>query len=79
LTEEEGEILGYLPRQVMPGCSILYSTIHPVTGDQLVTRVRHEATDAGYVMDGILGAIFDPPDGTAALPEEMPWGRVSRG
>jgi glycosyltransferase involved in cell wall biosynthesis len=79
LTEEEGEILGYLPRQVMPGCSILYSTIHPVTGDQLVTRVRHEATDAGYVMDGILGAIFDPPDGTAALPEEMPWARVSRG
>jgi hypothetical protein len=26
-------------------------------------------------MDGILGAIFDPPDGTAAPPEEMPWGR----
>jgi glycosyltransferase involved in cell wall biosynthesis len=78
LTDEEGEILGYLPRQHMPGCSVLYSTIHPVTGDQLVTRVPHEATDAGYVMDGILGAIFDPP-GAASPSEEMPWGRVSRG
>lgn len=79
LTEEEGETLGYLPRQQMPGCSTLYSTIHPVTGDQLVTRVPHEATEAGYVMDGILGAIFDPPDGATIPPEEMPWGRVSRG
>jgi glycosyltransferase involved in cell wall biosynthesis len=79
LSEEEGEILGYLPRQHMPGCSTLYSTIHPATGDQLVTRAPHEAVEAGYVMDGILGAIFDPPDGTAAPPEEMPWGRVSRG
>ena len=55
------------------------STIHPVTGDQLVTRVLHEATDAGYVMDGILGAIFDPPAGPPISPEEMPWARVSRG
>lgn len=79
LAEEEGEVLGYLPRQLMPGCSTLYSTIHPVTGDQLVTRVPHEATDAGYVMDGILGAIFDPPAEAAATPsEEMPWARVSR-
>jgi len=77
--EEEGEILGYLPRRHMPRCSTLYSTIHPVTGDQLVTRNADEATDAGYVMDGILGAIFDPPAGTAALPGEMPWARVSRG
>ncbi len=61
LAEDDGEILGYLPRQLMPGCSTLYSTIHPVTGDQLVTRSPEEATAAGYVMDGILGAIFDPP------------------
>jgi hypothetical protein len=79
LAEEEGEILGYLPRQSMPGCSTLYSTIHPVTGDQLVTRSPHEATNAGYVMDGILGAIFDPPDAaSAAPPEGMPWAQVSR-
>lgn len=80
LTEDKGEILGYLPRQNMPGCSTLYSTIHPVTGDQLVTRSPQEATAAGYVMDGILGAIFDPPDATQVIPsEEMPWARVSRG
>jgi hypothetical protein len=79
LAEEEGVTLGYLPRQHMPGCSTLYSTIHPVTGDQLVTRAPQEATDAGYVMDGILGAIFDPPGNAAAPPEEMPWARVSRG
>ena len=62
LADDEGEVLGYLRRQLMPGCSTLYSTIHPVTGDQLVTRSPEEATAAGYVMDGILGAIFDPPD-----------------
>lgn len=78
LAEEEGETLGHLPRQSMPGCSTLYSTIHPVTGDQLVTLSPDEATDAGYVMDGILGAIFDPPDASAAPPEGMPWARVSR-
>ena len=61
LADDEGEVLGYLRRQLMPGCSILYSTIHPVTGDQLVTRSPEEAGAAGYVMDGILGAIFDPP------------------
>lgn len=63
LAEEEGEVLGYLRRQSMAGCSTLYSTIHPVTGDQLVTRFPEEATAAGYLMDGILGAIFDPPGG----------------
>lgn len=60
LIDEEGETLGYLWHQSVPGASTLYSTIHPVTGDQLVTRSPREATDAGYVMDGILGAIFDP-------------------
>ena len=61
LADDEGEVLGYLRQQLMPGCSTLYSTIHPVTGDQLVTRSPEEASAAGYVMDGILGAIFDPP------------------
>lgn len=77
LAEDEGEVLGHLPRQNMPGTSTLYSTIHPVTGDQLVTRSPEEATAAGYVMDGILGAIFDPP-AAATPPEEMPWARISR-
>lgn len=63
----DGETIGYLPRQSIAGCSTLYSTIHPVTGDQLVTRFPQEAIEAGYLMDGILGAIFDPPSpGTVA-------------
>ncbi len=57
----KSEVLGYLPRQLAPGCRTLYSTVHPVTGDQLVTVSPAEAEVAGYVMDGILGAIFDPP------------------
>lgn len=61
LAAGDGVALGYLSREMVPGCSTLYSTIHPVTGDQLVTSSPQEATDAGYVMDGILGAIFDPP------------------
>jgi glycosyltransferase involved in cell wall biosynthesis len=61
LAKDEGIVLGYLRRQSIPGTSTLYSTVHPVTGDQLVTRSPEEATGAGYVMDGILGAIFDPP------------------
>jgi glycosyltransferase involved in cell wall biosynthesis len=78
LADQEGEVLGYLPRQNMSGTSTLYSTVHPVTGDQLVTRSPEEATAAGYVMDGILGAIFDPPRATATPPAEMPWARISR-
>ena len=67
LAGEDGVVIGYLRQENVPGCSTLYSTIHPVTGDQLVTRFPHEATEAGYVMDGILGAIFDPPeDGSAS-------------
>ncbi|MFZ0493743.1 MAG: glycosyltransferase family A protein [Acidimicrobiia bacterium] len=66
LAGNDGETLGYLCRENIPGCSTLYSTIHPVTGDQLVTRFPQEATDEGYLMDGILGAIFDPPSGDAA-------------
>jgi len=66
LSASEGEPLGYLRRQNITGSSTLYSTVHPVTGDQLVTRFPEEATEAGYVMDGILGAIFDPPSGEAA-------------
>lgn len=67
LADDDGAVLGYLRQENVAGCSTLYSTIHPVTGDQFVTRSPEEAAAAGYVMDGILGAIFDPPeDGRAA-------------
>ncbi len=44
----KSEVLGYLPRQLAPGCRTLYSTVHSVTGDQLVTvsrlRLRRQGT-----------------------------------
>jgi glycosyltransferase involved in cell wall biosynthesis len=81
--EEEGVVLGYLRRENGPGSSTLYSTVHPVTGDQLVTRSPAAAEAQGYVLAGILGSIVDPLDGdggeaeaTASAP--LPWGRLPR-
>ncbi len=79
LTEDDGEILGYLRRENVPGSSTLFSTIHPVTGDQLATRFPHEAIDLGYVPDGVLGSILDPgeSDSVRAPRQAMPWARAS--
>ena len=79
LADDEGVVLGYLRRQNGPGSSTLYSTIHPVTGDQLVTRFPEEAGKQGYVLDGILGSIFDPnEDEEAERITPLPWGRLPR-
>ena len=79
LAEDDGVILGYLRRQNAPGSSTLFSTIHPVTGDQLVTRSAEEATERGYLLDGVLGSILDPvaADGSETRDEAMPWARVA--
>ncbi len=80
LSEEGGVTLGYLRREGMPGCSTLFSTIHPVTGDQLVTRYQEEAASLGYVMDGVLGAILDPSgDSGQPAPGAIPWAPVAHG
>lgn len=82
LSEEEGVTLGYLRRQNVPGCSTLFSTIHPVTGDQFVTRFPEEAIKLGYVLDGVLGAILDPTEADSAEPSSgaaIPWGRLRVG
>jgi glycosyltransferase involved in cell wall biosynthesis len=79
LADEEGVALGYLRRQNGPGSSTLYSTVHPVTGDQLVTRFPEEAGEQGYVLDGILGSILDPIDGGEdGERSPLPWGRLPR-
>jgi len=59
-SQGEGIVLGYLRRQNVAGYGTLYSAIHPVTGDQLVTRTPREAAEWGYLMDGVLGSIGDP-------------------
>jgi glycosyltransferase involved in cell wall biosynthesis len=56
----EGKVLGWVRQEAIPGCSLLYSTLHPLTGDQLVTRSLEEAGALGYVLDGVLGAVMDP-------------------
>jgi hypothetical protein len=60
MSADEGDPLGWLRQEPIPGCSLLYSTVHPLTGDQLVTRSLEEAGTLGYVIDGVLGAIVDP-------------------
>ncbi len=61
-SSDEGTLVGWLRQDVGPGTSPLFSTVHPLTGDQLVTRSLDEAAALGYVMDGVLGAILDPPN-----------------
>ena len=79
LADDEGEVMGYLQRQNGPGSSTLYSTIHPVTGDQIVTRFPERAGEQGYVLDGILGSIFDPSeDEEIERITPLPWGRLPR-
>jgi hypothetical protein len=80
MAEDEGVVLGYLRRQNAPGSSTLFSTVHPVTGDQLATLSADEAIAQGYVLDGVLGSIFDPPDEDSAPtpPPALPWGRLPR-
>ena len=65
MSADEGEVLGWVRQEPIPGCSLLYSTVHPFTGDQLVTRSLEEATALGYVLDGMLGAIVDPGNSDA--------------
>jgi hypothetical protein len=73
----EGATLGWLRSEDAPGCSALFSTTHPVTGDQLVTRFAQSAMDLGYLVDGVLGYILVA--GAACESDEesrmTPWAR----
>jgi len=60
LSADEGVVLGWLRRDAVPGSSHLFSAVHPLTGDQLVTRSPEEAERLGYLLDGVLGMIVDP-------------------
>ncbi|HSR93482.1 MAG TPA: glycosyltransferase family A protein, partial [Solirubrobacterales bacterium] len=77
LADGDGATLGWLRREDAPGCSALFSTTHPVTGDQLVTRFAQSAMDLGYLVDGVLGYILVA--GAAGESEEesqmTPWAR----
>jgi len=71
LGQEGGETLGWLRREDAPGCTALFSTTHPITGDQLVTRSAQQAIDIGYLVDGVLGFILDT--GADSTPDSKPY------
>jgi hypothetical protein len=57
---EHGEApLGYLSPSPAAHRLPLYSAVHPVTGDQLLTPWRLEATDMGYADVRLLGYMLD--------------------
>jgi hypothetical protein len=53
----EGEPAGYLFRTPRAYSAPLYSALHPVTGDQLLTRDPWEAIDMGYSQPVLLGEL----------------------
>jgi len=57
-SDDPGVTLGWLNREGSPGARPLFSTTHPVTGDQLVTCNPQEAVAFGYLFDGILGYVI---------------------
>jgi hypothetical protein len=69
----DGEVVGWLRRDAAPGCSPLFSATHPVVGDQVVTRTEMEASDLGYVVDGILGYAADARADRPPAFDEIPW------
>jgi len=76
LSDDRGITLGWLRREARPGVSPLFSTTHPATGDQLITRDLQEAGALGYLPDGILGFALAADDGErseATPPYTVPW------
>jgi glycosyltransferase involved in cell wall biosynthesis len=75
LSDEQGATIGWLRREGVPGCQPLFSTTHPVTGDQLVTCTPGEAIEIGYLPDGVLGFILkgDVENNADATPYTVPW------
>lgn len=67
---------GYLASQPGPARVPLFSAVHPVTGDQLLTNSRVEAGDMGYVEITLLGYLADsaPVTGVRTVKRvSVPW------
>ncbi|HEX9966545.1 MAG TPA: glycosyltransferase, partial [Solirubrobacterales bacterium] len=66
--------LGRLQRDPALGSRPLFSTTHPVTGDQLVTSDPDRARALGYLPDVLLGYILDAgAEESSAAPPSVPW------
>lgn len=72
--------VGWLRREPAVGCAPLFSATHAVVGDQFVTRSEMEASDLGYLVDGVLGYVSDRGADRPPAFEEIPWAsRYGRG
>jgi Glycosyl transferase family 2/Glycosyl transferases group 1 len=72
----EGEPAGYLSRTPHAHSAPLYSALHPVTGDQFLTRDPWEATDMGYsepILLGELVAVAPLTDSLEPVRVGVPW------
>ncbi len=68
--------VGYLYADGGPGRLVLFSAIHPITGDQLLTRDPREATDMGYANVTELGYLRERYPVTGTLEKRrrsVPW------
>jgi D-inositol-3-phosphate glycosyltransferase len=73
-----GEPVGYLYGAEEPGTRPLFSALHPVTGDQLLTTSPEEPDSLGYLETAELGQLraAAPVTGTLGLaPTGMAWAR----
>jgi hypothetical protein len=66
----------YLRKSPSEGWSPVFSALHPALEDQYVTRSEIEATDMGYLVEGILGYVLDgfADRSLEAAPAEVKWG-----
>lgn len=70
------EPVGWLLPKGGPGRVALYAAAHPVTGDQLLTRYRVEATETGYGEPALMGYLIEraPQTGSLQRPHiTIPW------
>jgi hypothetical protein len=67
---------GWLGAEESPGSVPLYAAYHPVTGDQMITRLRWEGTDMGYKDPYLLGYARPLAPVTGSLDQQelaLPW------
>ena len=76
ISPPSGAPVGYLHRDAGGGRVPLLSAIHPITGDQLLTTNRWEATDLGYGEPTLLGHLEPSAPVTGRLGTgrpRLPW------
>ena len=71
------EVVGFLHSKPGPGRLALYSSMHPVTGDQLLSTSRLEGNDMGYSRTTLLGHLVEQAPVTRRLgirpAVQVPW------